>query len=493
MPKFYITTAIPYVNAPPHIGHALELIQADVIARRERLKNKEVFFLTGTDEHGLKNWRTSLSLGEPVYDFVTSNANLFKELLKRLNISNDFFIRTTDRTIHWPTAEKLWQALVKEGDIYKKIYRGLYCLGHESFHTESEIVSGECPDYPGKALELVEEENYFFRLSKYSDALKKIIGQDEIKIIPQTRKNEVLAFIERGLEDISFSRPREKLPWGIPVPDDQEQIMYVWCDALSNYLSGVGYKEAGAKFQKFWPPDLQVIGKDILRFHAIIWPAMLLSAKLPLPKVLLVHGFITSGGQKMSKTLGNVIDPFEMQERYSSEAVRYFLLREIPTTEDGDFTEEKLKERYNSDLANGLGNLLARVVSLGEKYGKSIELSQDDLYEETKLVWQKYENAFSEYRLHEALEAIWNLIASLDRYLNQRQPWKLLQIKEEISSILSSAVIVLANISWMLKPFLPETSDKIFEALNINYEKNIPWNKQEVILKKQSILFPRKL
>lgn len=502
MSKFYITTAIPYVNAPPHIGHALEFVQADVIARRERLLEKEVLFLTGTDDNGLKNYQTAIKAGKSPQKFVDENAKLFQDLSRHLNISNDDFIRTTDQKRHWPTAQKIWLQLKEASDIYKKSYRGYYCVGHEYFHPESDLVKGECPDYPGKALELIEEENYFFRLSKYTEELKGIISRGELAIIPDSKKNEILAFIDEGLDDVSFSRPKEKLPWGVPVPDDPIHTMYVWCDALTNYLSGVDYADAGPKFQKFWPPDLQVIGKDIVRFHAAIWPAMLISAKLPLPKALLVHGFITSGGQKMSKSLGNVVDPFDFIKRYGVDAVRYFLLREIPTTEDGDFTEKRFKDRYNGDLANGLGNLLSRVLTVGEKYGREIPLNTEDLGVETGETWIKYDKTLADYKFHDCLTAVWELISRADVYINEKEPWKLLKghdydfsesLGDELGHTLSSLVLALANISWMLKPFLPETADKIIDALDLDHGKQEPWQGRVVTLKKpKEALFPRK-
>jgi len=502
MSKFYITTAIPYVNAPPHLGFALELTQADAMARRERLLEKEVLFLTGTDENGLKNYQTALKAGKSPREFVDEISSRFKLLGERLNISNSDFIRTSDERRHWPAAQKLWRELQATGDTYKKSYKGFYCVGHEYFHPESDLVGGECPDYPGKPLEVLEEENYFFRLSKYADALKGIIARGELQIIPDSRKNEILALINSGLEDVSFSRPKNKLPWGVPVPTDAEHVMYVWCDALANYLSGAGYAEAGLTFQKFWPPDVQVIGKDILRFHAAIWPAMLMAAKLPLPKTLFVHGFITSGGQKMSKSLGNVADPFDLVDRYGSDAVRYFLLREIPATEDGDFTEAKLKSRYNGDLANGLGNLLSRVLTVGEKYGREIPLRADDLAAETKAAWDKYGQAFGRYQFHEALAALWELLAAADVYVNKKEPWKLLKghdrdfsesLGDELAQVISSLVLALANAGWMLKPFLPDAADKIMAALGLDRDKKEPWQGRVVALKKPAeALFPRK-
>jgi len=497
MAKFYLTTSIPYVNAPPHIGHALEFLQADVVARYERLREKEVFFLTGTDDHGQKNYQTALSLGKTPQDFVDENAQHFEKLLRDLGISHDDFIRTSDQDRHWPVARKIWRELDAEGDIYKKSYRGFYCVGHETFHPESDLVNGECPDYTGKPLELREEENYFFRLSKYSNALKEIIEQGQLVIYPETRKAEILAFIERGLEDVSFSRPREKLPWGIPVPGGETHVMYVWCDALTNYLSGVGYAEAGAKFQKFWPPDLQIIGKDILRFHAAIWPAMLIAVKVPLPKALLVHGFITSGGKKMSKSLGNVIDPFDFLSRYGRDSVRYFLLREIPATEDGDFTEERFVLRYNADLANGLGNLTSRILTLGEKYGREIALGTSDLESVINETWGRYETSFERYQFHEAIGAVWQLLSRLDAYLNEKAPWHLLSIQNEegvcdaIGHILSSAVIALGNAGWLLRPFLPDTAEKILSALSLDGGAKAPWQEKKAKLRKAEPLFPR--
>ncbi|MBI1975308.1 MAG: methionine--tRNA ligase [Parcubacteria group bacterium] len=501
MPKYFITTAIPYVNAPPHIGHALEFLQADVVARFERLREKEVFFLTGTDDNGLKNYQTAVKVGKDPQLFVDEQSALFQKLLSTLGISNDDFIRTTDKKRHWPTAQKLWRQLNEAGDLYKKSYEGLYCVGHEYFHPETDLVNGECPDYPGRQLERIKEENYFFKLSKYGAALRDIISRDELKVVPEAKKNEILAFIERGLEDVSFSRPKDKLPWGIPVPDDPDHVMYVWCEALTNYLSGIDYADAGLKFQKFWPPDLQVIGKDILRFHAAIWPAMLLSAQLPLPKILLVHGFITSGGQKMSKSIGNVVDPFDFLSRYGTDPVRYFLLREIPTTEDGDFMEEKVRFRYNGDLANGLGNLLSRVLTVGEKYGREVLLNTDDLKEEMQRAWEKYGRGIEEYKFHEALAATWELVSRGDGYVNEKEPWKLLQGHDhdfseshgdELAQVLSSLVLVLANIGWMLKPFLPETADKIIDALGLDHGREEPWEGRSINLKKpRESLFPR--
>jgi len=324
--KFYITTAIIYTNAKPHIGFALEITQADVITRFHRLKGDDVFFLTGSDEHGIKNMRAAKSAGISPQTFVDENTAAAIELTKRLNISNDDYIRTTDNERHWPTAQDIWKKLVKSGDIYKKKYQGKYCAGCETFVKESDLIDGKCPIHD-KEPEIIEEENYFFKLSKYQKQLTKILESDEYQIVPNSKKNEMLSFIRQGLDDVSFSRPKKILPWGIPVPDDDTHVMYVWCDALTNYLSGIGYTTDKKKFKKYWPADIHLIGKDIMRFHALFWPAMLLSADIPLPKKLLVHSFITSQGKKMSKSLGNVIEPFSQIDKYGTDSVRSHLMK----------------------------------------------------------------------------------------------------------------------------------------------------------------------
>jgi len=326
--KFYVTTAIDYVNAAPHIGHALEKIQADVLARLARTSNDEVYFLTGADEHGSKIFKAANEAKNKPQEFVDKNSTLFKELKSQLNLSWNDFIRTTDRERHWPAVAKLWKKLAEMGDLYQKKYKGLYCVGHEAFVTEKDLTDGKCADHQ-KEPELIEELNWFFKLSKYSDRIKKIIETDEIIIRPISRKNEMLSFINRGLEDVSFSRPSKDLPWGIPVPGDESQNIYVWADALTNYLSAIGYESSKFNFDKYWPANVHVIGKDILRFHAAIWPGMLLSAGLALPKAIYVHGFITIDGRKISKSVGNIIAPSTLVDKYGSDAVRYYLLREI--------------------------------------------------------------------------------------------------------------------------------------------------------------------
>ena len=340
------------------------------------IENK-TYFLKGSDENTgkiLKNLKD-----KDVYAYLNELTNNFKDLYKKLDISYDQFIQTSDKEKHWPGAVAMWNKMVEMGDIYKAKYSGLYCIGHEAFLTEKELIDGKCPEHL-TVPEKVEEENYFFRLSKYTKQIKEKIESDELQIIPQSRKNEILALLERGLEDVSFSRPIKNVPHGIPVPNDPEQVIYVWCDALVNYISALGYGRTERKlFEEFWPANVHVIGKDILRFHSAIWPAMLLSSGIELPKSILVHGFITSEGHKMSKSLGNVIDPLELISEYGKDAVRYYLARELSLFEDSDLTRQKFKDAYNANLANGLGNLVSRIMKMAEDNLESpIEVAESE-------------------------------------------------------------------------------------------------------------------
>lgn len=467
--KFYIATSIAYTNAFPHVGFGLELVQADVIARYHRLLAEDVFFLTGTDEHGVKVVKAAEKSDKSPEEFVNEISNKFKELTKVLNISNDNFIRTTDQERHWPVVKEFWSKLKENGDIYKKQYEGLYCVGCEAFITKKDLAEGKCRVHQ-KEPEIVKEENYFFRLSKYSKDIEKIIEKNKVRLIPEGRKNEMLNFIKQGLEDVSFSRPRKDLKWGIPVPDDDTQTIYVWADALLNYISALGGLD-DKNFKKYWPADIHFLGKDILRFHSTIWLGILLSLKLPLPKNIFVHGYITSGGQKMSKSLGNVVDPFELIGKYGSDAVRYFLLREIPPTEDGDFTYEKFKQRYNADLASGIGNLVARVVTIA----KDVEMSFADklsdksfqkIIDKTK---KEHKKALDEFRFNEALLSAWGLISFCDKYIEKEKPW---EKSEKQKETLENLFFAIDEIALLLKPFLPETSEKILEQLKSR--KSIP-------------------
>ncbi len=479
--KFYITTAIDYVNAKPHIGHALEKIQADALARYRRMKGDEVLFLSGTDEHGVKIVRAAEAAGEDLQRFVDGMSETFRGLKSAFHLSWDDFIRTSDRKRHWPGARQLWLKFYEAGDLYKKKYRGLYCVGHEAFVTEKDLINGKCGDHQ-KEPEVIEEENWFFRLSKYAGEIESRIRNDELRIIPETRKNEMLSFVRGGLEDVSFSRPRKDLSWGIPVPNDPDHTMYVWCDALANYITAVGYGLDEAGFKKWWPADAQMIGKDILRFHALIWPAMLLSAELPLPKKILVHGFVTVEGAKMSKTVGNVVDPFVLAEKYGADALRYYLLREIPSGEDGDFSQAKFEARYNGDLANGLGNFASRVLTLGERLGaidrKSFGEIDAEITQRIASARKKTEEKIEAFQLHEALAAIWELVSFGDAYVNKTEPWK----TNDRSAVLNAAVI-LDNAAALLHPFLPETSEKITACFL--------WKGDVLEIKKCGNLFPR--
>ncbi|MEK9186238.1 MAG: class I tRNA ligase family protein, partial [Patescibacteria group bacterium] len=393
-------------------------------------------------------------------------------------LSLDDFIRTSDQNRHWPGARKLWKKLAENGDLYKKTYRGIYCVGHEAFITEKDLIDGKCQDHQ-KAPETIEEENWFFKLSDYGKKIEKLILKDKLRIVPESRKNEILAFIRSGLKDVSFSRPSKDLKWGVPVPDDSSQTMYVWADALVNYISALGYgSEDESLFKKYWPADIQVIGKDNLRFHAAIWPGMLLATGIKLPKTIFVHGFINVDGQKISKTVGNVIDPAALVGKYGAEAVRYFLLREFSPFEDGNFSYAAFEERYNSDLANGLGNFTSRVLAMGEKLGKIKAEKEDKLViQKIKSIKKIFEEDIKESRIHEALMAIWELIHYGDAYVNEKQAWN-------HPECIYTLIVILDTIAALLNPFLPKTSEKITQA--------IAWeDKSSLRVKKTENLFPR--
>lgn len=503
MKKFYITTSISYINGKPHIGHALEAVQTDVIARWHRLKGDDVFFLTGVDEHGSKIAKLAKEQNTTPQAIAETNSAEFAEFKTILNLSNDDFIRTSDQNRHWPSAQKLWDKLDKAGDIYKDTYNGFYCVGCEAFITEKDLVDGNCPIHK-KPPELIKEDNYFFRLSKYADQIKAKIESKELEIIPQGRAKEIINMIETGLHDVSFSRPKEKLSWGVPVPNDPEHTIYVWCDALSNYLTGVGFSDDEERFNKWWPADIHVIGKDILRFHSPLWPGMLLAANLPLPKQIFVHGFISSGGHKMSKSLGNVINPTEILEKYNTDALRYYLLKEIPTTDDGDFSWKRFEEVYNNELADNLGNLISRVITMADKYtdSKVPKLTAQSFYN-SNIFNLVFDTMVDRFKLDLAIKEIGIFIKSLNQYVDEKKPWSLHKEgkTEELNNSLYNLLESLRLLSILLYPFLPQTSNEIRQQLgldNINekdfdLEQEKQWGglKERHNIGKPSILFPK--
>ena len=487
-PPWYVTTAIPYVNAKPHIGFAQELILTDALARYHRLKGEDVWFLTGTDENSLKNVQAAEQEGIPTRELVDRNAAHFYNLRNVLNLSFNDFIRTSAEPRHRAGVEKLWKACDENGDIYKRAYRGLYCVGCEQFYTESELLNGLCPEHL-TAPSVVEEENYFFRLSRYAGHLHELIESDRLRIVPLKRKHEVLSFVRAGLNDFSISRSQARAHgWGIPVPGDPDQVIYVWFDALGNYITALGYANDAPFYKRYWlhnPHRVHVIGKGVIRFHAVYWPAMLLSANVPLPTTILVHDYVTINGGKISKSLGNTIDPVALAERYGMDALRYYLLREIPSTEDGDFTIERFIRAYNGDLADQLGNLLNRVVSMVARYYGGVvptpgALEEVDrrLVERAQSLPGQVDSALARFALHEALDAIWDLVGAANKYVADVAPWTLAKLRkseeegshagDRLSTVLYNLVEVLRLVAHHCAPFLPATSVEIAQRLGIS-------------------------
>ncbi len=463
----YITSAIPYVNAQPHIGHAQEFIYADVLKRHAVLSGKEVLYLSGADENALKILQAAEKAGKTPQEFTDEHNEEFLQVARKLDVHFDIWQRGTDREHHFPSSQKLWELCAKSGDIYKKTYTGLYCVGCEMFYTLDELnENGECIEHPGKKLDQVSEENYFFKLSKYQSFLEILIETDGLHITPEIRKNEALAFIKKGLEDFSISRSIERARnWGIPVPGDPNQIMYVWFDALNIYQTGVGFGWNEQEYHKWAPQDIMVIGKGITRFHAVYWPAILKSAGLSLPKELFIHGYLTVGGQKMSKTLGNVVDPIEVINTYGTDAVRYYLLREIPLGSDGDFSASRMQQLYNADLANELGNLISRVTTLAATDGivisKSITQRSDEI-----------SNLIKTYDFSNALQLIWNRIRQLNKELNDVKPWEL--TADQRKTHLENWLLKLHVIGSDLAPFMPHTSQCIMKSVTGPISKITP-------------------
>ncbi|MDO8573626.1 MAG: methionine--tRNA ligase [Candidatus Daviesbacteria bacterium] len=457
MKKFYLTTAIPYVNGLPHVGHSLEYFQADTIRRYHQINGDETLLLSGADENALKNVQAAEKEGLPVQEFLDRNSKIWHDTYEFLGVHLDVFQRGSDKEKHWPGVQKLWKLCKGNGDIYKNKYAGLYCVGCESFKTEVELVDGHCSIHQTKP-DLVKEENYFFKLSKYQKQLTALIESNELKIAPANKRQEALSFIKSGLEDFSISRSNERAKGiGVPVPEDPTQKVYVWYDALAIYLTGIGFGWNEENFKKWWPADLHIIGKDINRFHTVYWPAMLLSAGLPLPKQILIHGFVNLKGEKISKSAGNVILPQDIVKKYGLESLRYFMLSQIPIDADGDFTDERFKEVYNGDMANGLGNLVSRIAKLCEQ--NNIEASSG------ANVWcAGLEKFIEEFKFNEAIAIIRQLITEADKKINEEKPWEL--SGEKAKSVLEDLVKRIQTIAFNLQPFLPQTAEKILKQFS---------------------------
>jgi len=461
--KFFITTTLPYVNADPHLGFAMEIVEADILARYHKLLSEDVIFNTGTDEHGAKIYQSAQDQEKAPQDYVDEYAAKFDDLKKYLNLSYTNFIRTTDPK-HKKAAKEFWNRCMARGDIYKKNYQIKYCVGCELEKTDSELEAGICPLHPNLEIQLISEENYFFKFSNYQEPLLDYYRNNPDFVVPDFRFREINQFVEQGLQDFSISRLKEKMPWGVEVPGDQDHVMYVWFDALVNYISTLGWPNNEEKFIDFWP-GVQMAGKDNLRQQSAMWQAMLMSAGLPNSKQIIIHGFINSNGQKMSKSLGNVIHPFDLVEKYGTDAVRFFIAHELNTFEDSDVTPERIHDSYTANLSNGLGNLVARIAKLCEN--NNLE-APDSLIEFDP----KMEVYLKAYKFNEALGHIWSEIAAADKQISDEKPWEL--EGDRVKEILLGLVGKIQHIAFNLQPFLPETSEKILKQFSGKIKSSAP-------------------
>lgn len=471
--SFFLTTTLPYVNAPLHMGHALEFVRADTIARYKKLVGYDVYFNTGTDEHGLKIFEKAKENNLFPQEFVDKGFETFKEQLKMFGVIDDIhFIRTTDKN-HEQAAQEFWKRVSDNGYIYKKTYEAKYCVGCESEKTDSEIINGECESHPGTPLKIINEENYFFKYSEFGDRLLKFYEEHPNFVVPEFRLNEIKNFVKSGLQDFSISRLKEKMPWGIEVPGDKNQVMYVWFDALVNYISTLGWPNVDGNFEKYWVngTPTQYCGKDNTRFQSAMWQAMLMAADVPNSHQIIVNGFITAdGGIRMSKSLGNGVDPSVIVKEYGSDALRYFLLREISSFEDSPFTIERFKDAYNSGLANGLGNLTSRILTMSSSY--MVKLSDEEL--DIKYFSEPKED-FENFDINKFINWIWECLGALDKYIQTNEPFKKIKInKEEAEKDVHYLLLHLYKASLAIEPMLPETSQKIQELIKQNKKPDQP-------------------
>ncbi|MDA2935613.1 methionine--tRNA ligase [Patescibacteria group bacterium AH-259-L05] len=498
MSKFYITTPIYYVNDKPHIGGAYTTIAADVLSRWHRMRGDDTFFLTGVDEHGQKIAQAAREQNMTPQQLCDQNAAKFQQVFDTLKISYDRFIRTTEKP-HEKMVSHVLNTIQNKNLIYSGTYSGLYCVGCERYYTSKELTDGKCPLHHKKPITL-SENCYFFKLSAFQKPLLRLIDTNEWVIEPEERKNEVMGFLKsETLEDLAISR--EKVEWGIPIPWERSQSIYVWIDALFNYLSGIDWDGKNKKMPDYWPPDVQLIGKDILRFHAIIWPAFLLSLDIPLPKLLYAHGFFTVGGQKMSKSLGNVLDPEELATTFGPDALRWLLLSEFPFGQDGDISLSKFYDKYNADLSHGVGNLVRRTIALALKYKGAIEPPKAidvDFKQMIEKAWKIYEGALDDLKFETAIGAINDIVTFCDKYIDSSEPWRLSSDDKQYQTIVYNLLEVLRHLSWLIYPFMPKKSNVLFQLLGLKTEtkKSLSlgkqWGKVEFNnISQGDILFPQ--